>query len=74
MDNTYESNHYNNSDKLVRQLAEDNFEASYRPSNIVNHQKVINNTKLDVPEKDLQYMENYTYSTAAEDLLIIKNS
>ena len=69
MDNTYESNHYNNTEKLVRQLAEDNFEASYRPSNIVNNQKVINNTKLDVPEKDLQDMDNYTYSTAAEGFI-----
>ena len=59
----------NNTEKLVRQLAEDNFEASYRPSNIVNNQKVINNTKLDVPEKDLQDMENYTYSTATEGFI-----
>ena len=69
MDNTYESNHYNNTEKLVRQLAEDNFEASYSPSNIVNNQKVVNNTKLDVPEKDLQDTDNYTYSTATEGFI-----
>ena len=37
MDTTYESNNYNNSEKMVRSLAQDNFESSYKPSNIVNH-------------------------------------
>ena len=66
MNNTYDSTYVTDVDKMVKSLAEDNFEASYKPSNIVNNQKVVNNTGLDVKSNDLQ---DYTYSNAAEGFL-----
>ena len=66
MNNTYDSTYIQDVDKMVRTLAEDNFEASYKPSNIVNNQKVINNTGLNVDTKNL---EDYTYSAAADGFI-----
>ena len=75
MNNTYDSNHYNNTEKLVKQLAEDNFNASNLPSNVVNFQKTKVNHGLELPNKSLNDLSNntegmsnlakYTFSSSA---------
>ena len=75
MNNTYDSNHYNNTEKLVKQLAEDNFNASNLPGNVVNFQKTKVNHGLELPNKSLNDLSNntegmsnlakYTYSSSA---------
>lgn len=69
MDTTYESNNYNNSEKMVRSLAQDNFESSYKPSNIVNHVNS-DNTKLNENIlKQNSNNSNYIYSNSAEGFI-----
>jgi hypothetical protein len=66
MENTYNSDYYNETQKMVRNLASSNFEASQKPSNIVNFQKVENNTKLDIGSNNIkENFDNLTYSTSA---------
>jgi len=74
-DNLYNSEHYNEVDKVVRTLAEGNFESSYeKGSNIVNNQKLdrigsdLYNPPLNENSSELEELkenfDNYTFSNA----------
>ena len=66
--NVYDSNHYNESEKLVRSLAENNFEESQN-----DHSKVINSQNLYKPTDNIPNVNepygNYVYSSAAGGLM-----
>ena len=66
--NVYDSDHYNESEKLVRSLAENNFEQSQN-----DHSKVINSQNLYKPTNNEPNVNepygNYVYSSAAGGLM-----
>lgn len=75
-DNIYNSEFYNEADKVIRTLAKDNFESSHEEgSNIINTQKIdrigsdLYNPPLNDKSNELQELkenfENYTYSNAS---------
>jgi len=66
--NVYNSEHYNETDNLVRSLAKKNFESSQRPnSEVINHQKV--NIPLNMQEggstNRVENYDNFVYSNSS---------
>tara|TARA_B100000686_G_C16794030_1_gene980919 strand:- start:1908 stop:3695 length:1788 start_codon:yes stop_codon:yes gene_type:complete len=75
-DNIYNSEHYNDVDKVIRTLAKDNFESSHEEgSNVINTQKLdrigsdLYNPPLNESTNDLQELkenfDNYVFSNAS---------
>jgi len=61
-ENIYNSEHYNETDNLVRSLAKKNFESSQLPeSRVINHQKL---EPVASNEDEVENYDNYIYSTA----------